>query len=234
MKISLVEMGKTKKRNVRESIISILSRNFPLSIRKIYNSVKKDYKLGVTYQAVFKMVKGMMDDGIIEKEEKEYRLNMGWIKQLEDELSVIRNNYNMLRDERIKEIQGSINKFISKVGPQIKNYIDVDSSCIIGVSGGGRIYGMALWRYLVREGLDSKYINYDPFEEISRKGIGIKKEDVRSKKVILVDSAIHSGKTYEVVMRKINKHKKILNIKDIKFAVDRDMIGLADFSRISN
>ena len=101
MNISILDMGKTKKRNVRESIISILSRDYPLSIRKIYNSVKKEYKLDVTYQAVFKLVKEMLGDNILQKadSEMEYQLNIEWIKQLEDELRIIKEKY--YRESRI-------------------------------------------------------------------------------------------------------------------------------------
>ena len=73
--ISLLEMGKTKKRNVRETIISILSREYPLSIKKIFNKVKKEYHLDVTYQAVFKLIKEMIEDSVLEKSDKEYKLN---------------------------------------------------------------------------------------------------------------------------------------------------------------
>lgn len=232
MKVSIIEMGKTKKRNVRESIISVLSREFPLSIRKIYNSVKRDYHLDMTYQAVFKLVKGMVEDGILEKSEKEYKLNVNWIKQLEDELRVIRANYGAERGGKVREIQDNISKFVAEVGPKIKEYIGEDKSCILGISGGGRFFGMALWKYLAREGIDSKYVDYDPVEEAAKKGIGIKKEDAEGRKMVIVDSAIYGGKTYEAIMRKVHRYKGSLKVKEIKYAVDKDMAGLADFARI--
>jgi hypoxanthine-guanine phosphoribosyltransferase len=228
-------MGKTKKRNVRESIISVLSRDYPLSIRKIYNSVKKEYKLDVTYQAVFKLVKEMLEDGILQNSDSkmEYQLNMGWIKQLEDELNIIKKSYGSSKEDKTKETQENISLFISEVAPKIKAYINQDRSAVIGISGGGRLYGMALWKYITREGKDSKYIDYDTVEEVNRKGIGLKKEDVEGKKVIIVDSAIYSGRTLQTVMKKINLYKKKLGIKEIKFAVDKDHSGLADFYRIN-
>lgn len=232
MKISMLDMGKTKKRNVRESIISALSREFPLSIRKLYNKIKKDYNLGVTYQAVYKLVKEMLGDGILEGTDKEYRLNVNWIKALEDELKVIRANYSAEQRDKVRETQQNITKFVSEVGPKIKEYIGSDKACILGISGGGRFFGMALWKYLTREGIDIKYVDYDPLEEIIRKGIVIKKEDAEDRKVIVVDSAIYGGKTYETIIRKLNRYKNKLKIKDIKYAVDKDMAGLADFVRI--
>lgn len=232
MKVSLLEMGKTKKRNVRECVISVLSRHFPLSIRKIYHHVKKDYHLEVTYQAVFKLMKEMVDDGILEKSDMEYKLNIEWIKQLEDELRTIKANYGGERGDKVREIQHNITLFVAEVGPLIRNYIGDDKVCVLGISGGGRFFGMALWKYLAREGVDSKYVDYDPVEEASKVGIGIKKDDSEGRKMIIVDSAIYGGKTYEAIMRKIHKFKNSLKIKEIKYAVDKDMAGLADFSRI--
>jgi len=227
--ISLLDMKKTKKRNVREAIISVLGRKFPLSIKKIYNEINKEYKLGVTYQAVFKLIKEMAEENMLDKIEKEYQLNMGWIKDLENELSIIKKNYT---GEKPKEdsMQKRTNKFVSKLGPEIKEYAGKDKVCIIGVSGGGRIFGMALFKYLLRESINAKYFDINWIDQLSKGRALLKKEGVRSKKIILVDSEIYSGKTYEIVMAYMNKIKEKFNIKEIKFVVDRDVAGLADFS----
>lgn len=234
MQISILDMGKTKKRNVRESIISVLSKQYPLTIRKIYQFIKKEHKLEVTYQAVFKVVKEMLCDNILQRTDSrmEYQLNIEWIKQLEDELKFIRNNYNSKDKDKGKETQDNIHKFVFELGPVISKYIGSDKSAIVGISGGGRLYGMALWRHLLREGKDCKYVDYDPVEEVMKKGIGIKTEDVENRKVLIIDSAIYSGRTYETVLRKINLFKKKLKIKELKCVVDKDMAGQSDFCRI--
>jgi pyrimidine operon attenuation protein/uracil phosphoribosyltransferase len=233
MKISLVEMGKTKKRNVREAIISILSREYPLNVKKIFSRVKKEYALDVTYQAVFNMMKEMIDDGILEKSERDYKLNIGWIKQLQDELIVIMNSYGLSATEKMQETQQGVNKFISEVAPKIRTYIGKEKSCIVGISTGvGSVYAMALWKYLAREGLEPKYITYDPLDEASKPGINVSKEDVEGRIVVVVDAYIYSGRTFTATMKKFNKFKKKLNFKEIKFAVDEDKSGMADFARV--
>jgi len=68
-----------KTKNVKAIIISILSREWPLTARKIYNNVRKD-GCSVTYQAVHKVLINLTDDGITLKEGKEYSLNPEWIK----------------------------------------------------------------------------------------------------------------------------------------------------------
>jgi len=228
--ISLLEMGKTKKRSVREAIISILSREFPLSIRKIYSKVKKEYNLDVTYQAIFKTIKEMLDDNILEKLDKEYRLNINWIKQLENEVDIIKKNYLGDSKESSDNLQSRINKFVAEIGPKIKEYIGKDEVCVIGVSGGGRLFGLALFKYLLREGLIIKYFDINWIDKLSEGKNMLNKEEVSGRKLILVDSEIYSGKTYETIMAYINKVKYKYNIKGIKFVVDRDTLGLADFS----
>jgi|WetSurMetagenome_2_1015567.scaffolds.fasta_scaffold175982_2 hypoxanthine phosphoribosyltransferase len=231
--ISLLDMGRIKKRSVREAIISILSREFPLSIKKVYNKVKKEYHLDVTYQAVFNIIKDMTDDQVIEKLDREYKLNMNWIKQLEDELKIIQ--YNYLGDSYIStdSYQEVINSFISGIGPKIKDYIGKDEACLVAVSGGGKLFGMALWKYLLKEGIKLNFVEFNAIEEAAKPRISLKKEDVNGKKVMIIDSAIHSGKTYELVMKKINQIKNKFKIKDVKFITYRDMMGLADFKWIS-
>lgn len=229
--ISLLEMGKVKKRNVREAIISILGREYPLSIRKIYNKVKKEYNLDVTYQAVFKIIKELVGDRVLEKSEKEYKLNIEWIKELENEINLLKRNYLKDKDASNEPLQKRINEFISELGPRIKEYIGKDEALIVGVSGGGKFFAMALLKYLLREGSNVKYSEVN-WHSRSDEKLLFKRSEVENKKVILVDSEIYSGITFRVIMEKLNKIKKRFKIKDIKFVADRDILGLADFSRI--
>lgn len=240
MAISILDMGNTKKRNVRETVISILSKQYPLTIKKIYSLVKKEYKLDVTYQAVFKLVKEMLNDNILQngETEMEYQLNIGWIKQLEDEIAIIKEKYLIEEKNTDDRLKKWISRFISAVGPQVKEYIGTDNACIVGVDSGGKwggkLYAIALWKYLFREGLTPSYVDYELIAEVSGKEIGIQKKDVANKKVIIVDSGTFSGRTYKNVMNKINRFKKELKIKEIKYVCDKDEAGLADFCRINN
>ena len=228
--ISLLEMGKTKKRGVREATISILSREFPLSIRKVYNKVKKEYNLDVTYQAIFKTIKGMLDDNILEKSEKEYKLNINWIKQLENELDIIKKNYLGDSKEKLDDLQNRINKFVAEIGPKIKEYVGKDEACVVGVSGGGFNYSIALWKYLKREGLNINFVKLDKTEVIKGDKIKLEKKEFENKKVIIADGAIYTGTTYRAIISKIDSLKKKFKIKEIKYAVPYDTLGLADFS----
>ncbi len=227
--ISLLEMGNTKKRGTREAIISILSREFPLSIKKIYNKVKKEYHSDLTYQAVFKLTKEMLADKILEKQEKEYKLNINWIKQLENELDIIKKNY-LGKKQEDDSLQERINNFVAELGPKVKDYIGKDKVCVVGVSGSGFRYAMALWRYLIKEGVDVNFVELSKYALIRSGRVNFEAEKLENKKVIVVDYSILSGTTYKAIMDKLVQLKKKSNIKDIRYIVSHDSLGLADFS----
>jgi hypoxanthine-guanine phosphoribosyltransferase len=232
MSISLLEMGRTKKRSVREAVISILSNEFPLSTKKIFNRVKKDHNLSVTYQAVFKSIQEMIVENVLEKIDKEYKLNITWIENLENEIKIIKHSYVKGEGKSHSNlIQERINTFVSEIGPRVKSAINKEELHIIGISGGGRLFAIALWKYLLKEGIKIKYSEFDVVNESSHEKLLIENSSLEDKKILVVDSAIYSGKTYEIVMNKLSRLKKNLKYKDIFFIADTDVIGLADLSR---
>ncbi len=66
----------------KQLIIEILSGEWPLSARAIYSKLTKKYQLSVTYQAVHKALKEMSVQGVIDKQDKGYKLSMEWINQI--------------------------------------------------------------------------------------------------------------------------------------------------------
>jgi len=69
-------------RDLRDSVLSILTEEWPLSAREIYKHVSKDYKINVTYQGVHKAVRQMADEGLLVPREGRYSINLQWVNQL--------------------------------------------------------------------------------------------------------------------------------------------------------
>ncbi|MFA6035577.1 MAG: FIST N-terminal domain-containing protein [Candidatus Micrarchaeia archaeon] len=69
-------------RDLRDSVLSILTDEWPLSAREIYKRVSKDYKINVTYQGVHKAVRQMADEGLLVPREGKYSINLQWVNQL--------------------------------------------------------------------------------------------------------------------------------------------------------
>jgi len=68
-----------KSKNVREAIIMVLSKAWPLTARKIYNNIRKD-GFSITYQAVHKVLKEMVGDEILLKEGTAYSIRPDWLE----------------------------------------------------------------------------------------------------------------------------------------------------------
>jgi hypothetical protein len=82
-----------KKRSAKDLVISILASRWPLSIRKIYNIIRKKYNFSISYQAVHKAVNELIRDGIILRKGKEYQLKDGWIRELKEFISKLEKSY---------------------------------------------------------------------------------------------------------------------------------------------
>ncbi len=228
--ISLLEMSKTKKRGAREAIISILSREFPMTIKKLYNKAKKEYNFGVTYQAVFKLVKGMVDDDILEKLDNEYKLNINWVRQLKNEIDIIERNYLGKSEISGADEQSAVNEFVSKMGPRLKDYLGKDKACIVGVSGLGARYAIPIWKYLKKDGLDVNFVELNKAVLIRNEPIKLNMKDFENRKVVIIDYAIYGGTNYRLSTGRLSSLKKKFKIIEIKYAVNYDSLGLADFS----
>ncbi len=117
-----------------------------------------------------------------------------------------------------------IQKFISKVGQKVKEYFGQDNSCIVCLEDDGVFYGKGLWEWISKTKKNVNLIITD------REGKNLKEEAIKGRKILIVDNDIITGKTYRKIMDLMEEKKEKLKIKDIKFAVVCDRIGLADFS----
>lgn len=115
-----------------------------------------------------------------------------------------------------------IQKFINGTGRDIKKFFGKDKGCIIYLLPDGVFYATALHQWL-----NNKKITITTMED---DGTGLEEEKVKGRKVLIVDNDIITGKGYKKSMEAIRQRKEKLRIKDVKFAVLSDRIGLADFS----
>lgn len=67
---------------VKDLIISILSREERLSAKSVFLAIQKDYGSRITYQGVHKALKSMVAQGILETESNKYFVNSKWLSEL--------------------------------------------------------------------------------------------------------------------------------------------------------
>lgn len=81
----------TKDSSTKDKIISILSVYPNLNTKKINSILKKQYALDVTYQAVHKTLKQMIDQNVLKHDGKFYSISGDWISKLKSFVQRIEN-----------------------------------------------------------------------------------------------------------------------------------------------
>jgi hypothetical protein len=114
-------LGKIKK-STKDLVISTLVHEYPLSLAKLTNSIKKLYGAGVTFQGVRKAANQLVEEGVLVKEGKNYRLNKEWIRRMRDFVEKLESRY-FTESGRARDVES--------IGEDIKvytfdNLIDLD------------------------------------------------------------------------------------------------------------
>lgn len=85
---------KSGEHNLKNIVISVLSRQWPLSARRVYKEVLSDH-FQITYQGVHKALRQLREQGIVRHTEEGHQLDQKWIEQLEAYSGFLRANYAM-------------------------------------------------------------------------------------------------------------------------------------------
>ncbi len=91
LNLSIPQLDKNS--NTKDYVISVLSYDWPLTIKKLYNVIKKKYGYKATYQAVYKTVHELVNDEVVSKTEDGYQLNLDWLKRIHDYTEITESNY---------------------------------------------------------------------------------------------------------------------------------------------
>jgi hypothetical protein len=91
-------------------ILNSLSEQWPLSLKKIFHAVKKVSIKSMTYQAVYKSVKELLDDGVLSRQENEYLISPIWVEKSSEFINRLAEAYeknNLAKSRRIQELNFS-------------------------------------------------------------------------------------------------------------------------------
>ncbi|UCD07145.1 MAG: hypothetical protein JSW41_04945 [Candidatus Aenigmatarchaeota archaeon] len=223
----------SKKRPLKNLIIYTLVSEWPLTVRRIYNKLKNNNEIDVTYQAVFKTVKELVEKDVLVEKDKNYMINVGWINMVRDIADMMKKRYLSASGE--SEIPRDVyfpdprvTMFLSEVGKKITEYLKDSEGCVIAIGGGGINFGLGVKYYLSNRGMEVNYLELDR-HEIHMNKTKIRKKDVEKRKILVVDSAINTGETMKKVMKKMDSIKNDFRIKDVKYAVGCDLAGIVDW-----
>lgn len=223
-------MNMDKQKPIKNIILDILEKEWPLTAKQIYYTIKKISSRRLTYQAVFKAVKELTKNGVLVCDKKSYKLNIKWLYAHKESTEKRIKSY-LLKELKLKEdfeipteLHTEVLRFVHYVGPKTEKYIGKNKGCIVVVSGGAHVFGTALLHYLIQK---NKKVNRVVIDRFSK---DIIKHAVENRKLIVVDSGTHTGRTYIAVMDMLKSVRKKYNIKDIKYAAYFDRAGIADWS----
>ncbi|MFH1589703.1 MAG: hypothetical protein ABIB43_04015 [archaeon] len=83
----------SKPKNVKDAIILSLTLEGTQTAKKVYNQIKKQFSISVTYQAVFKAINELVEAKVLTKKDKEYEINIGWVKQVQSFTDIVETNH---------------------------------------------------------------------------------------------------------------------------------------------
>ncbi len=68
---------------IKDLIISILSRDERLSAKSVFQAIQTDYGSKITYQGVHKALRSMVAQGVLDEESNKYSVNSKWLSELD-------------------------------------------------------------------------------------------------------------------------------------------------------
>ncbi|MBI4162624.1 MAG: hypothetical protein HY513_02995 [Candidatus Aenigmarchaeota archaeon] len=80
-------------KSTKEVIIEILSKEWPLSARKIYYTITKSHNLSISYQATHKALKELLQQNTIIKNQNGYQLHADWINKMNEFGQRVKKDY---------------------------------------------------------------------------------------------------------------------------------------------
>jgi DNA-binding PadR family transcriptional regulator len=119
----MLTLDSSSKRRVKDYIIDILSREYPLSARKIHNRVKAA-GMDVTYHAVYKVLHAMLKEGKLTKNRAEFSIDIGWIHRLKKIIDDVERTY--AGEKKLPALE-DFQKENSSAVLHFKNYEEADA-----------------------------------------------------------------------------------------------------------
>jgi hypothetical protein len=113
----VIELIDSKKKTAKSLIIKVLSEQWPLSARKLYNALKKDYLAPFTYQAVYFALQEFVNDGVLLSINRKYYISPVWVERLNDFSGGLSEKYSKQGTMSHKELEEinftSLNEFFN-------------------------------------------------------------------------------------------------------------------------
>jgi len=100
IELSIPQAGEETKTG-KDIVFSIISRQQPLSTIEIFRIARREYNVGLTYQAIKKAIDMLVKQHVLSKEDKLYRIDKAWLMTVKKTVDNLLTNY-----ESGKQVKG--------------------------------------------------------------------------------------------------------------------------------
>lgn len=84
--------------STKDLIVSVLSEEWPLSMREIYFRVNKLRGVPISYQGLYKILHELVDEGLLVQEKKKFQIAINWIEKKKAQIEDIENRLVSLKN----------------------------------------------------------------------------------------------------------------------------------------
>lgn len=100
--------------DIRSSIILLLSKTYPLPAKQVHKEVIKKCSRNISYQYIHKLLSHLCDLNILTCMNKNYSLNVNWLKEVKKFINTVDENYKLDYKIFSRTINSEIIEFLSK------------------------------------------------------------------------------------------------------------------------
>jgi predicted transcriptional regulator len=92
-----------REKTISEIIVTLLTREWPLTMKGIHNRIERSYAKVVSMQAVHKAIQKLLEEKIISRNKSFYRINIDWLNKIQRFSTRLKKEYN-LKETNLKNV----------------------------------------------------------------------------------------------------------------------------------
>jgi hypothetical protein len=192
-----------------EYIIEILSNEWPLTAKQIYFKLQRSYGMSISYQAVHKQLKLMLEEKMLLKKKAEYKVNEEWVQRIQKETELMaRKIKGKLKDINLLELNEGDSVNLSFNGILDLGWFLIDK--VMKAPNPEKKPCLALWRFCYSlVGLEERHLT--GFKEVCK----------MNKWHIMVEEKNEADKMFGITLKEYG-------VKEIKYGVTGCATKLSD------
>lgn len=98
----ITDSGEKRRSVVRNQILKVLSKEYPLSLAAMHRKLRKNFGLDVSFQGTIKAANLLVENGVLERNSsKEYKISKKWVLESKRFFDSLSKSYNTRGNSRV-------------------------------------------------------------------------------------------------------------------------------------